>query len=101
MKNSKITTFSIRFTVVSLFLLLATLIISAMFFMQFQFSETLAKKAAKEHFTILSEQLNKEIYTTDKSLSTYIDLFESILDNQKEHTGLKSIEISCPHTPHS
>lgn len=89
MKNSKITTFSIRFTVVSLFLLLATLIISAMFFMQFQFSETLAKKAAKGHFTVLSEQLNKEIYTTDKSLSTYIDLFESILDNQKKHTGLK------------
>lgn len=71
--------FSIRFTVVSLFLLLGALIVITMFYLQLNTSTVLATKSANRHFSLLSKELNNGIMQTDKLADSYINLFETML----------------------
>lgn len=83
--------FSIRFTIVSLFILLSLIIIAMMLFMQLSFSEHLAKKAANEQFNLLAKKVINNINRTHKQNNGLINIFASILKNQTEFKKRKNI----------
>lgn len=74
--------FSIRFTIISMFLFLSVTLLISMLVMQYYFSQNLAQKAALKQFSILSKKLDNELVSIDKSANLYIDIFTSNLENK-------------------
>lgn len=82
--------FSIRFTVVSIFVFMAFLLVLVMFYFQFKFSTQLAKDAAHNEFKLLSTRLNEKLSSIDQTNFAYIDTFTSYLQEQKIQDIIKN-----------
>lgn len=95
--------FSIRFTVVSIFVFMAFLLVLVMFHFQFKFSTQLAKDAAHNEFKLLSARLSENLSNIDKSNFAYIDIFTSnlhdksiknIIENKRKYLKMYSSFLS-------
>lgn len=95
--------FSIRFTVVSIFVFMAFLLVLVMFYFQFKFSTQLAKDAAHNEFKLLSARLSENLSNIDKSNFAYIDIFTSnlhdksiknIIENKRKYLKMYSSFLS-------
>lgn len=73
---------SIRFTVVSLFLFLSSLIIVSMFYIQYIFSQELIQRSIKDQILLLSSKVEDNINFIDKFNSNTINTVSDILENK-------------------
>lgn len=74
---------SIRFFIVSIFLLLCLGIISSMLYWQYHFSDNFTKKSAQKEFENLSISLQEAIKNNDTVFLNYLTLFSTLLKDEK------------------